>query len=203
MNAARSTLRITSTWPPRLCREPVAKWIFCPWLQGLPQKSSLWIASLPIHDANAVLLDAVASDTFRSASLKPAFVGICLVDPFRQLKQLFQSLAAVGVAGVVNLPTTGAFRGSMARALEDLGTGVTREITMLTLARDQGLRIGGAATSTETEAKLIDIGCDFVLNLRYGAETGNEIQSVTCPAGPSEYDYAFSVEEGLVTSWAC
>jgi predicted TIM-barrel enzyme len=195
MNAAQSTLRIVSTWPPRAPDEPETEWIFCPWLQGLPRRSNLWIASLPIHDANAVLLSAIASDAFRGAPLKPTFVGVCLVDPFRQLKKLFETLAAAGVSGVVNLPTTGAFRGSMARALNDLGTGVNREITMLALARDQGLRIGGVAMAPETGAQLIDIGCDFVLNLRYGAETASEIQSVIYPAGHSEHVSVFSIEE--------
>jgi predicted TIM-barrel enzyme len=79
----------------------------------------------------------------------------------------------------------------MARALDDLGTGVNREITMLALARDQGLRIGGVALTTETRAKLIDMGCDFVLNLRFGAEAGNEIESVVWPSGYPEYIAAF------------
>jgi predicted TIM-barrel enzyme len=188
MNVAQSTLCIASTWPPPCARYgPEATWIFCPWLQGLPRGFNLWIASLPIHDANAVLLDAIESDTFRSAALKPAFVGVCLVDPFRQLKHVFRAVAGAGIAGVVNLPTTGAFRGSMARALDDRGTGVNREITMLTLARDQGLRIGGVALTTETRAKLIDIGCDFALYLRFGAEAGSEIESVVGPSGYPEY----------------
>jgi predicted TIM-barrel enzyme len=195
MDAAHFRIRIVSTWPPHEPEEPETEWIFCPWLQGLPRRSSLWIASLPIHDANAVLLNAIASDSFRSAPLKPAFVGVCLVDPFRQLKQLFQTVAAAGIAGVVNLPTTGAFRGSMARALDDLGTGLNREIAMLVLARDQGLRIGGVATAPETGAKLADIGCDFVLNLRYGAETPVVVQSVVCPTGHSERRAVFSIEE--------
>lgn len=192
MNAAQSTLSVTSTWPPP-CVDPGPEptWIFCPWLQGLPRRSNLWIASLPIHDANAVLLDAIRSDTFRSAPLKPAFVGLCLVDPFRQMKHVFQALAAAGIAGVVNLPTTGAFSGSMARALDDLGTGVNREITMLALARDQGLRIGGVALATETRAKLIDMGCDFVLNLRFGEEIGNKIESVVWLSRHSESIVAF------------
>ena len=83
----------------------------------------------------------------------------------------------------------------MARALDDLGTGVDREIAMLVLARDQGLRIGGVATAPETGAKLVDIGCDFVLNLRYGAETVVEILSVICPAGHPERRAVFSIEE--------
>ncbi|WP_114948959.1 phosphoenolpyruvate hydrolase family protein [Microvirga calopogonii] len=195
MDAAQPTLRIASTWPPPCARHgPETTWIFCPWLQGLPRRTNLWIASLPIHDANAVLLDAIASDAFRNASLKPAFVGVCLVDPFRQLKHVFRTLAAAGVAGVVNLPTTGAFRGSMARALDDLGTGVTHEIAMLALARDQGLRIGGVAMTLETGARLIDNGCDFVLNLRFGAGTGNEVQSVVCRAGHPEYMAAVDIE---------
>ncbi len=195
MDAAHFRIRIVSTWPPHEPEEPETEWIFCPWLQGLPRRSGLWIASLPIHDANAVLLDAIASVSFRREPIKPAFVGVCLVDPFRQLKQLFQTVAAEGIAGVVNLPTTGAFRGSMARALDDLGTGVDREISMLVLARDQGLRIGGVATSPEAGAKLVDIGCDFVLNLRYGAETVVEILSVICPAGHPERRAVFSIEE--------
>jgi predicted TIM-barrel enzyme len=195
MDAAHFTLRIVSTWPPHGLVEPETEWIFCPWLQGLPSRSGLWIASLPIHDANAVLLNAIAVDSFRGAPLKPAFVGVCLVDPFRQLKQLFQTVAAAGIGGIVNLPTIGAFRGSMARALDDLGTGVDREIAMLVLARDQGLRIGGVATAPETEAKLVDIGCDFVLNLSYKAKPAVEILSVICPAGYSEHRAVFSIEE--------
>jgi predicted TIM-barrel enzyme len=177
MNAPHSRAWIAATWPPSERQDTEClhsehlrsegEWIFCPWLQGLPRRSNLWIASLPIHDANAALLDAVASDAFRNSPVKPAFAGVCLVDPFRQMKQIFQTIMAAGISGVVNLPTTGAFRGSMAQALDDLGTGVNREITMLALARDYGLRIGGVATTQETGSKMTDIGCDFVLLLKH------------------------------------
>jgi len=173
MKPSRPVPTITATWPPRGAREAEAEWIFCPWLEGLPYKSSLWIASLPIHDANAVLLDAIASPSFRDAPRKPEFVGACLVDPFRQIDKLFSSLMDAGISGVVNLPTTGTFRGSMARALDDLGTGMNREIAVLALARDRGLRIGGAMTVTETGARMAEIGCEFVLDLRNTA-AGNE-----------------------------
>jgi predicted TIM-barrel enzyme len=194
MNSAHSTLRIVSTWPPRACRDPETEWIFCPCLQGLPRRSNLWIASLPIHDANAILLDAIGSDAFRGVAPKPTYVGVCLVDPFRQLRQLFRTLMTAGISGVVNLPTTGAYGGSMARALDGLGTGVDREIAMLALAREQGLRIGGVATAPETASRMIDIGCDFVLDLRHGAKAANEIRSVICPAGRPEYIAAFGPE---------
>jgi predicted TIM-barrel enzyme len=55
----------------------------------------------------------------------------------------------------------------MAQALDDLGTGVNREITMLALPRDYGLRIGGVATTQETGSKMIGFGCDFVLLLNH------------------------------------
>jgi len=119
---------------------------------------------------------------------------VCLVDPFRQLGQLFNTLMDAGISGVVNLPTTGTFRGSMARALEDLGTGISRELAMLALARDHGLRIGGAATTLETSAKMIETGCEFVVNLRREV-TESEIQSVISPTGPSASVAVFSMEE--------
>jgi predicted TIM-barrel enzyme len=168
MKYSHSLPTITATWPPRGDRPPAVEWIFCPWLDGLPQKSNLWIASLPIHDANAVLLDAIASSSFSSAPTKPEFVGACLVDPFRQLDKLFASLVEAGVSGVVNLPTTGTFRGSMARALDDLGSGPNREIAMLALAKDRGLRIGGVATVAEIHDKMVELGCEFVLDLKDG-----------------------------------
>ena len=182
MNAANSMLRITATWPPTRCLEPGVQWIYCPWLEGLPPKSGLWLASLPIHDANAVLLDAIASQSFRSSALKPDFAGVCLVDPFRQLGQLFVALKNAGISGIANLPTTGTFRGSMARALDDLGTGVNREIAMMEQARDHGLRIGGVAMTLETRAKMIETGCEFVLDLEHG-ELEGETHSITSPAG--------------------
>jgi predicted TIM-barrel enzyme len=180
MNADASAIRITSTWPPFSGRETEAKWIFCPWLEGLPPKSGLWIASLPIHDANAVLLAAITSQSFRDMPTKPAFVGVCLLDPFRQLSQVFSTLRAAGISGIVNLPTTGTFRGSMARALDDLGTGVNREIAMMAQARDHGLRIGGVAMTTEASAKMIEAGCEFVLDLEHAEP---EIHPAAYPAG--------------------
>ncbi|MEZ2131506.1 MULTISPECIES: phosphoenolpyruvate hydrolase family protein [unclassified Sinorhizobium] len=173
MKPSRSARTITATWPPNGPSEPEVEWIFCPWLEGLPHKSSLWIASLPIHDANAVLLDAIASQPFRSAPRKPDFVGACLVDPFRQLDKLFSNVMAAGISGMVNLPTTGTFRGSMARALDDLGSGMNREIAMLALARDRGLRIGGVATVPEISAKMVEVGCEFVLDLKSGIADRN------------------------------
>jgi predicted TIM-barrel enzyme len=194
MNTAPSVIRITSTWPLSAGRQTDAQWIFCPWLEGLPAKSGLWIASLPIHDANGVLLDAIASPSFRDSPVKPAFVGVCLLDPFRQLGQIFAALKAAGIAGIVNLPTTGTFRGAMARALDDLGTGVNREIAMMAQARDHGLRIGGVAMTADIGARMIETGCEFVLNLE-DAEREREIQSLDCPAGRSADLPAFGINK--------
>jgi predicted TIM-barrel enzyme len=170
MMTTPSVIRIVSTWPPRAGFAPDSEWIFCPWAHGLPQSTSLWIASLPIHDSNAVLLDAISSVEFRDASSKPTFAGVWMVDPFRRPERLFRAVADAGISGVVNLPTVGVFGGATARALDGLGTSVGREITMLAEARGQGLRIGGVATTSEVAGEMINVGCEFVVLLKRGTE---------------------------------
>jgi predicted TIM-barrel enzyme len=195
MNAAPRIVRIVSAWPPGSSTGPDTEWILCPWLSGLPRRFNLLIASLPIHDANAVLLDTLASAEFQASFPKPAFAGVCLVDPFREMEKLFQALGNAGISGVVNLPTVGAFGGTMARALDDLGTGVDREIAMLMLARAQGLRIAGVATVPEVGVRMVGIGCDFVLFLEDRPGAARRVISRTAPDGHPTFAAAFSVEE--------
>lgn len=109
--------------------------ILCPALRGLPQEAALDLAILPIHDANGLLLDAIAQP---GAGAAPDYAGVCLSDPFRRIDDIFEALRAAGVGGVVNLPTVWSLVAqSDDRLFDDL---CEREETLLAQARATGLR---------------------------------------------------------------
>jgi hypothetical protein len=76
--------------------------VLCPCLEGLPPDFAFTLGILPIHDANAVLLDELAR---ARGTNRPDFAAVYLADPFRRLDDVLDRVAAAGIRGVVNLPT--------------------------------------------------------------------------------------------------
>jgi hypothetical protein len=80
----------------------VAPTVLCPCLEGLPPDFAFTIGILPVHDANALLLEELAR---ADGTARPDFAGVYLADPFRRLDDVLDRVEAAGIRGVVNLPT--------------------------------------------------------------------------------------------------
>jgi hypothetical protein len=76
--------------------------VLCPCLEGLPPDFAFTIGILPVHDANALLLEELAR---ADGTARPDFAGVYLADPFRRLDDVLDRVEAAGIRGVVNLPT--------------------------------------------------------------------------------------------------
>ena len=75
--------------------------VFCPTLKGLPGKHLATLASLPIHDFNGVLIDAI-----ECAPYWPKRVWACVFpsDPFRAAAQFVRQLRRLGVERICFFP---------------------------------------------------------------------------------------------------
>ncbi len=89
--------------------------VFCPALHGLPREHAWTVAQLPIHDANGLLLTALA----RSTSW-PVHVWACIypADPFRPPKTLLGALQQRGVAKICSFPCADALLGYTSQSLD-------------------------------------------------------------------------------------
>jgi predicted TIM-barrel enzyme len=72
-------------------------------------------------------------------------------------------LARHGVAGVLNAPTVGLLTGPVRRAIEDAGLGFQREVDLMRLARDRGMRAWGYAFTARQTRGLVRAGAQAVI----------------------------------------
>src|SRR5262245_1182398 len=154
---APSDLRIVTRWPPR-GSDRAALTVLCPCLAGLPPRRAAWLGVLPLHDANARLLAAIAGGV-----ADDMIAGVLAIDPFRSVPDLLAALRAAGVRGVVNLPSVAAFDGEMGGILDDLRFGVAREIDFLATAVAAGFRAAGLARSPEIAQRMIAVGVKLII----------------------------------------
>jgi predicted TIM-barrel enzyme len=150
-------LRIVTRWPPRR-PDRDALYALCPCLAGLPPKRAAWLGVLPLHDANARLLEEVSKGIAGNV-----LAGVLAIDPFRSASDLLAALRAAGVRGVVNLPSVAAFDGEMGGILDDLRFGVAREIDFLAAAVAAGFRAAGCARSPEVAQRMIAAGVELIV----------------------------------------
>ncbi|MCF3934868.1 phosphoenolpyruvate hydrolase family protein [Acuticoccus sp. M5D2P5] len=152
---------LTAHWPPARAVDDLA--IYCPALAGLPDAIAPWLAILPVHDANAVLLEALEGAAFSAAPTRPDFAGVCLVDPFRQRRKVLQAVIDAGIGGIANLPTVATFAGPVLGDLEALRVGLDRELDGLTEAAAMGLATAAVVTDRAMLSRAEQGGFDTVL----------------------------------------
>jgi hypothetical protein len=133
-NSGQVTFELWTVWP-EAGSGAGRRRILCPALRGLPPEDALALAILPIHDANALLLDALS---VRGAGPPPDYAGICLSDPFRRIEDVLSAVRGAGIAGVVNMPSVTA----MTHPADDspFADLRDRETAMLAEARNAGFR---------------------------------------------------------------
>lgn len=134
-NSGQLRFDVWTTWPDAETPEPGRRTILCPALRGLPPEDALTLAILPIHDANGLLLDAIARS---GAGPVPDYAGVCLSDPFRRMEDVLAAVLGAGIAGIVNMPTAAVIAGPADDG--PFSQLCDREMAMLARAGDAGLR---------------------------------------------------------------
>ncbi|MBA1149013.1 phosphoenolpyruvate hydrolase family protein [Ectothiorhodospiraceae bacterium WFHF3C12] len=102
---------------------------------GLPSISAM----LPFAPANDLVMSFVEYELVRPTSI-PVYVGLGVWEPQEVLQRRLRQVAAGGLAGVVNFPTSVHYPPEVARALEVSGVGFSAELDMLSRAQALGCR---------------------------------------------------------------
>ncbi|MDZ7810697.1 MAG: phosphoenolpyruvate hydrolase family protein [Arhodomonas sp.] len=102
---------------------------------GLPSISAM----LPFAPANDLVMSFVEYELVRPTTI-PVYVGLGVWESAAVLQQRLQQIAAVGLAGVVNFPTSVHYPAEVAQTLEAAGVGFSAELEMLSRAQSLGCR---------------------------------------------------------------
>lgn len=126
--------------------EAETAYIFAPSLRALPKGLPLVMATLPIVDWNAVLLQALGE--MDPVDGRRCYAAVLMIDPFTLWDDLADLLSNKGFAGVVNFPPAVIAEGFPASV--DVENAI--EIERLKWFADSGLRLAFTATSAEEVA---------------------------------------------------
>ncbi|QIT53993.1 sigma 54-interacting transcriptional regulator [Aquisalimonas sp. 2447] len=136
---------------------------------GLPSISSM----LPFAAANEVVVDFVSNELTHPTRL-PVFAGLCVWESSDQLDSRLRAIASLGLAGVVNFPTTVHYPESAARTLDAHGLGFAAELELLAHARALGLRVLVYVKTRDQAEMAAEIKPDF-LCVNFGWNAGGRL----------------------------
>lgn len=126
--------------------EPETAYVFAPSLRALPKGLPLVMATLPIVDWNAALLQALGE--MDPVAGRRCYAAVLMIDPFTLWDDLADLLSSKGFAGVVNFPPAVIAEGFPAAISVENAI----EIERLKWFADSGLRLAFTATSAEEVA---------------------------------------------------
>jgi predicted TIM-barrel enzyme len=129
-------------------------------LPGAPDSSVATL--LPFCNANQTVKKRVP-DILLAAKDTPVLAGICGTDPFSVCSDMVAEIGALGVDGIVNLPTVGRIDGEFRARLEDYGLGYVREIHCIAAAAETNLLTAAYVFSPEQAKMACDVRADFVI----------------------------------------
>lgn len=118
--------------------------VLCPVLDGMAAEDAALLAALPIADANALLIDAVARMTSARADARfpmPRAAAFFAADPFLHLGDLLERLRRAGIKTLLNFPSVQVFDGAFGDSLDRVGCGTTLELERLVQAQSAGFGI--------------------------------------------------------------
>lgn len=119
--------------------------IFAPSLRALPQGAPMVMATLPVVDWNAELVDALKA--MERIEGRRCYAAVMMIDPFLLWEDLVDLLRERGFSGVVNFPPASLAEGSLAAGGPEEEN--TIEIDRLKWFFDAGLNVAYAAASTD------------------------------------------------------
>lgn len=117
-------------------------WIVCPWLRGLDGPYDFWLSALPIHDANAYLVDPRSPAPASWVGRTDLYWSVFALDLFRSRETLWQAARRNGISAIINLPSLTFFTGETRSTFAALGYSAVSEAAFLLEARRQGFRAG-------------------------------------------------------------
>ena len=141
-------------------------------MQGL----SSMAGSLPIGDANAMVLDLGERAILPAVRDTPVIAGLLGADPTRDMARHLDKVAAVGFSGVMNCPTLALVDGKFRHDLEETGMTYRKEVEMIRLAHARGMFTKAFATTVEEALMMVGAGADNVI-AHLGNSSGGSIGS--------------------------
>lgn len=132
---------------------------------------------LPFGDANAIVME-MAREVLPVVRNTPVLAGVCGTDPFRLMERFLAEVKAAGFAGVQNFPTVGLFDGTFRVNLEETSFGYSREVEMISIARDMDLLTTPYVFNTDEAVRMTEAGAD-ILVAHMGLTTSGSIGAQT------------------------
>lgn len=141
-------------------------------LNGLPSL----VGSLPVGDANAMMLDLGRRSVIPATRDIPVIGGVYGVDPTRDKEDILDGVVSAGYSGIINFPTVGRIDGRYRMELEAAGLGYGNEIEIVRRARDRGLFTMAYVFTPEGAEKMAEAGLDLLVG-HVGLTAGGDVGS--------------------------
>lgn len=119
-------------------------------------------ALLPNRDHNADLIDLLAAIGSVPTG-PPMFAGILASDPFLPEVRLLTAFRSAGVVGVANLPSIGQLGPAFESHMDQVASGVGREIDVLERFAAAGLRAAAVVVDPAHAERAVSIGADPII----------------------------------------
>lgn len=135
-------------------------------VMGAPSIASM----LAIHDSNRFVTEFARREIIGRVSI-PVVFGIAACDPALDVDKLLRDIKAWGFAGVTNFPTVIHTGRKLESALDRLGLGYSREVDLLSRAREFGLGTVAYARHPHQALAMVEAGVDLIC-LNFGWNIG-------------------------------
>ncbi|MES3003996.1 MAG: phosphoenolpyruvate hydrolase family protein, partial [Pseudomonadota bacterium] len=140
-------------------------------VNGLPSI----VGSLPVGDANALMLELGRESILPFKRSIPVIAGIFGTDPTRNMSDILDAVEAIGFSGVINFPTVSRHVGTQYRIdLENAGLGFDREIDMMRQAKSRDLFTMAYVYNESDALRMAQAGVDVIVG-HMGLTTGGDI----------------------------
>lgn len=139
-------------------------------MNGLPS----FAASLPINDANAMMLRLGRESIQPWARHAPVIGGVFAIDPTRHIPDVLDEMQGIGYSGVINFPYVDRYEGALRKELEAAGLGLAREIAMVAEARRRGMFSMTYVKTAHAAAEMARAGADVIVG-HMGLTEGGDI----------------------------
>lgn len=124
-----------------LARQARFEPVLCPVLSHVELQDAPLLVSLPIVDANALLINALEKLREIAANRRPTAAAFFAADPFLHAPSLFDLLRRSRITHLFNFPSVQVFDGSFADNLNRVGCGKALEFSRMSAACHAGFQV--------------------------------------------------------------
>jgi hypothetical protein len=130
--------------------------ILAPAMSGLPAGAASVLSTLPIHDANEMLL----AELGRLKRPRRNFLAaVFAVDPFRTADSLLKAVSIAGITQIVNWPSVAFMGPKIERDLALHGFGYEKEVEFARYAVKLGWSVTGTVMNAQQAEMMLGVGC--------------------------------------------